>query len=86
MPADEIKKLLKTDKLIMGKEETIKALKTGSVTKVFLAENCDASIKDDVDYYAGLANVTVEQLEMKNDELGDYCKKPFSISVIGFRK
>lgn len=82
----EIKDLLKTDKLIVGKDRTVKALKEGTVEKVFLAKNCDDSTTADINHYASMNNVEVVVLELPNDELGDMCKKPFSIAVMGVTK
>jgi large subunit ribosomal protein L30e len=83
---DDIKKLLKTDKLLIGKDRVIKNLKLGNLEKIFLASNCSDELKQDVENYSKLANVKVVQLDIPNEELGAVCKKPFSISIIGFLK
>jgi large subunit ribosomal protein L30e len=83
---EEIKKNLKTDKLIMGTEETIKNLKLGKVKKVFLASNCEHSIVRDISHYTKIGNVDLTTLEIPNDELGVICRKPFSISVLCLMK
>ncbi|HLC96894.1 MAG TPA: ribosomal L7Ae/L30e/S12e/Gadd45 family protein [Candidatus Nanoarchaeia archaeon] len=77
---DEIKKLLKTDKLIVGTKETLKALRNGTLAKIFTSSNC----KTDLSKYS--QHVPVTQLSIPNDELGVLCKKQFSISMIGMRK
>ena len=82
----EIKKLLESDKLIIGKERTMKYLKKGELVKIFLANNVDESSLKDIEYYAGLGKVEVDVLSFSNDELGTFCKKPFSISVMGLLK
>ncbi len=82
----EIKKLLESDKLIIGKDRVLKYLKKGGLEKVFLASNVDESSLKDIEYYAGLSGVVVERLSLANDELGTFCKKPFSISVMGLLK
>ena len=82
----EIKKLLESDKLIIGKDRVLKYLKKGGLEKVFLASNVDESSLSDIEYYAGLGDVSVERLSLANDELGTFCKKPFSISVMGLLK
>ncbi|MBU0461521.1 MAG: ribosomal L7Ae/L30e/S12e/Gadd45 family protein [Nanoarchaeota archaeon] len=83
---NEIKKLLKTDKLVIGTEATIKKLRTKGLEKVYLASNCPSDVKQDISKYTELSSVTLIVLEMPNDELGDVCKKPFSISVLGVAK
>ena len=83
---EDIKKLLKSDKLILGTELTLKSLKKGELEKVFLSSNCPSEIRDDIAHYTKLSNTEVVEVGMPNDQLGDLCKKPFSISMIGLLK
>ncbi len=79
----EIRKLLGTDRLLIGTERVLKALRRGELAKVVLASNCSHRVRDDVHRYAGSA--TVIGLDVPNEELGVYCKKPFNIQVLGIR-
>jgi large subunit ribosomal protein L30e len=83
---DEIKKLLGSDKLIIGKEETMKALRKGLIKKIFIASNADEKFVKDIDYYKTLTVVEIETLSLTNEELGAMCRKPFFISVLGVLK
>ena len=83
---DEIKKIVNTDKAVVGTNETIKALKAGKMAKVFLTSNCPAEVRKDVEYYARLSKAEVVELPIPNDELGVVCRKPFLISVLGVLK
>ena len=83
---NEIKKLLDSDKLVFGKDRVIKGLKNGEFVKVFLASNINSESLEDVERYASLSNAELEHLKFPNDELGTFCKKPFSVSVIGLLK
>ena len=83
---DEIKKIIKEEKAVIGTKEVIKNLKLGKVEKVYLTSNCPAGVKKDVRYYAKLSGANVVQLKQPNDELGMLCKKPYSISVLGLLK
>jgi len=83
---DDIKKLLKSKNLIVGTGRTIRYLKTGKLSKVYLSSNCPAEIKEDVAYYGGLSGTTVIELEQTNEEIGVLCKKPFLISVLSVLK
>ncbi|MEK6868312.1 MAG: 50S ribosomal protein L30e [Nanoarchaeota archaeon] len=78
----DLKKLLKTDKVVLGTQRTLKLLKVGSVTHVFLSNNCPEDIKKDIEYYAKFADVPVVYLKQPNDELGTLCKKPYAVSVL----
>ncbi|MBT4824319.1 50S ribosomal protein L30 [Candidatus Woesearchaeota archaeon] len=79
---EEIKKGIGTDKAVLGTIETIKYLKKGNVSKVFLSANVPEDVKTDLEYYSKLIKADVVELIYPNDELGVLCKKPFPISVI----
>lgn len=83
MSTTELKKALKND-VIFGTDRVIKRLKLGKLKKVFLAKNCKEDVKEDVLYYAKLAKIDVIELKIPNDEVGMICRKPFSISVLGY--
>ena len=70
-------------KAIIGTERVLKELKAKRLSRVFLASNCPTKLKEDIQYYAGLANVFVVELEQNNAELGLFCKKNYFISVLG---
>ena len=82
----EIKKLLGDTKLVIGIDRTLKGLRNNTISKVFLASNCPKDTKADISHHSALGNVEVIDLEMTNEELGDICKKPFFIMVIGILK
>ncbi|MBW3003821.1 50S ribosomal protein L30e [Candidatus Woesearchaeota archaeon] len=82
---EDVKNALKAGKAVLGTERTIKQLKLGKLSKVFVTSNCPEDIKSDIQHYAKLANIEVVQLKQPNDELGTLCKKPFAISVISIK-
>jgi ribosomal protein L30E len=82
----EIKKSLKEEKLVFGADETLKGLKEGKFEKVYTAANCPDGLKDDIDHYSKLAGAEVVDTGIQNTELGDICKQPFSIAVMGLSK
>lgn len=86
MSIEEIKKLLKTENLVIGADRTLKALRNNELVKVFLAGNAPEALVKDVEYYASITKIDVEKLDIPNDELGVVCKKPFSIACIGMKK
>jgi ribosomal protein L30E len=83
---EDFKKLVKEGKVFIGTQETVKHLKRGEVSKVFVSSNCPDSVRDDIKTYAQSDKVDVEELKVPNEELGVLCKKQFSISVIGVKK
>jgi large subunit ribosomal protein L30e len=82
----EIKKHVKEGRLVLGKEKTMKLLRSGGLAKVFMASNCQQDLKDDLGHYASLADVELVEVPLSNEELGTLCKKPFFIAVMGLLK
>ena len=83
-PITEIKKLLGSEKLILGSKRTLKFLRQGKLSKIFITSNCPAAVARDIESHKGDAEVIV--LSQANEELGAICKKPFSISLAGVLK
>jgi large subunit ribosomal protein L30e len=81
----EIKKALENNKLIIGTKLTQKNLKLGNAKKIFLSANCSDEMKKEIESLAKIAKVTVNKIKYPNDELGIICRKPFPISVLGFK-
>ena len=79
----EIRKLLGSDKLIIGTDRCIKLLRQGQLKKIMLASNANVTVVEDVQRYSENAEVVI--LDVPNEELGVFCKKPFNISVLGIR-
>ncbi|MEK6835266.1 MAG: 50S ribosomal protein L30e [Nanoarchaeota archaeon] len=80
---EELKKLIKENKVIMGTNMVMRNLKLGKLKQVYLASNCPETTREDIKHYAKLNNIKVNELKENNEELGTICKKPFSISVLG---
>jgi len=81
---EELKKFLKENKVIIGTNQVMKNLKLGKLKQVYLASNCPGNTKEDIKHYAKLNNVKVNELKENNEQLGVVCRKPFSISVLGY--
>ena len=83
-------KLIKTKvqdgNAIIGQERVLKELKAKKLTKIFLAKNCPQKLKEDIIYYAKLADIPYQELEQTNEDLGILCKKNFYISVVGIQE
>lgn len=77
----EIRKLLGTDKLIIGTERTIKALKKDELVKVIVSKNCSEKVRSQL---KGKAEIV--EADENNEELGVLCKKPFRIALLGIKK
>lgn len=79
----ELKKIVASDSIIIGKDETLKGLRTGSLKQVFLAGNCAEEDEELIRHLAQGNNVPVVKLSQSNEDLGLICKKAFHISVLG---
>jgi large subunit ribosomal protein L30e len=86
MTVAELKKLAGDKKLVIGTDRTIKELKKGNLKKVFLAKNCHANARADIENNAKQMKIEVSDLEITSEELGVIVKKPFSVSIIGLAK
>ena len=63
---DELTKALDEKTLVLGKDRTIKKLKKGEVSKVFLANNCSDSIKEEILKNKNKAEII--ELDISNEE------------------
>ena len=81
----EIKTSLQEGRLVVGSGSVLKAVKSGSVAKVFIALNCPNTTKETITRYAELAGIQVEELSQNNEELGTICKKNFFISILAIK-
>jgi large subunit ribosomal protein L30e len=81
----ELTKALKEKKEItFGTERTIKNLKLGKASTIFLASNCPKKVKEQIEHYAGIAEAKVVVLKLPDKEVGLLCKKPFNVSVLSY--
>ena len=78
---EEIKKLAKSKKLIIGSERAIKLLKNKKAEKIFVSSNCPDGVKKDIKKYCSLSGANCIELKQTNEELGMLCKRSFSVAV-----
>jgi len=81
---DELRKALKEKDIIIGTERTVKGLKTGKVSTIFLASNCPDEVREQIKHYAGISGAKILELELPDKEIGLLCKKPFNVSVLSY--
>ncbi|MBN1156954.1 ribosomal L7Ae/L30e/S12e/Gadd45 family protein [Candidatus Woesearchaeota archaeon] len=81
-----IKDAIATKRLLIGAKSVIDGLRKKKLSRVVLAKNCSEGTKNDIAVLAKLSGIEVSVAEQLNDELGILCKKPFSISALGFLK
>lgn len=82
----DISDAMKDKRLIVGFDSTMRALRSGGVEKVIIADNCSESMKSEVERYSKISGLEVKKFSGNNKELGTFCKKPFPISVLAVKK
>lgn len=80
----DLKEAIKNKNLTIGADLTLKKLRNGEIKTIYLAKNCPKTLKDTIEHYATLSEVSIINLDIDNDELGIRAKKPYSITVLAF--
>ena len=78
----EISQAVNTGRVILGSNQSVKAIKLGQAKLVVLASNCPDTVRADVKHYAKLANIPVYDYEGDSPALALACGKPFLVSVV----
>lgn len=71
-----VRSALKSGKYYLGIRRTIKALKKGEAKVVVVSKNCPEEFLNEIKKFS----VPVFVFEGTNMQLGEFCRKPFSIS------
>jgi large subunit ribosomal protein L30e len=79
----KIREAIDANLVILGYKRTVKAIKRGELESVILPQNCP--FKKDIVYYSRLAKVKILKFSGNTLELGELCRRPFSVSVVGIR-
>ena len=78
----ELQVAINTGKVVIGFEETKKAVLAGTPKMVILAANAPRWARDDIEYYARLAGIPVFIFPGSSIELGAAAKRPHRIMAI----
>lgn len=71
-----LRKALRSGKYYIGTRRTIKALKKGEAKAVVVSKNCPEEFLNKIKEF----NVPVLVFDGTNMQLGEFCRKPFSIA------
>ncbi|PAA92659.1 hypothetical protein BOX15_Mlig031765g3 [Macrostomum lignano] len=74
--------VMKSGKVVLGLNQTIKCLRQGKAKLVILANNTPALRKSLIEYYSMLAKAGVHHYTGSNIELGTACGKHFKICTM----
>ena len=79
---EDLRTVLKENKVILGSKRTIKYLKLGKVRMIVISNNCPGNVKKDLEHYAKLTGIKLENFDGTAKQLGIVCGKPFSIATL----
>lgn len=77
-----IRRAVDTGKVVFGSKKTVQEIKTGSLKMVIVASNCPKDIKERIEHYSKLSDISVHVFNGTGVELGSACGKPFSVAVL----
>jgi len=77
---------VKTGKVWFGANNAIKNVKMGKARLVVIAENCPKNIREDIEYYCKLSNISMVIYKGTSLDLGAVCGKPFMVSALTIRE
>lgn len=78
----ELQVAINTGKVVIGFEETKKAVLAGTPKMVILAANAPRWARDDIEYYAKLAGIPIFVFPGSSIELGAAAKRPHRIMAV----
>ncbi|MHA1220119.1 MAG: 50S ribosomal protein L30e [Candidatus Heimdallarchaeota archaeon] len=78
----EIQIIARTGKKDYGLKRTVKAVKLGRAQLVILANNCPVGKKNQIEYYAKLADIPIVVFERNGYDLGALCGRAHVVSAI----
>lgn len=83
MEREKLRKEIQKGRIVIGAKRTIKFIMNGKIKKVVIAKNCPEDLRNRIIYYSKIFEIELEEFDGDNKELGIFCGKPFSISVLG---
>jgi ribosomal protein L30E len=85
MNTQDIRKLQEQDKLIIGFNNVRQAVQENKTSQVLIASNAEVSRSERMNQYCSLSDISAENVDLSNQQLGTACRKPFSISFLAVK-
>ncbi|MBI2543027.1 MAG: 50S ribosomal protein L30e [Candidatus Aenigmarchaeota archaeon] len=79
---EEIQSSIKSNKTIIGYNESITFIKTGKPKLVVVANNLPVSSRKEIEHNAKVGKIKLEVFDGTSRELGVICGKPYPVSAI----
>lgn len=80
--AEEIQSAIKSNKVILGYNESIKFIKVNSPKLIVMAKNTPEETKKEIEYNAKISNAKLEIFDGSSKDLGVLCGKPFPVTTL----
>ena len=77
---------VKTGKVFLGANNTVKNAKIGKVKLAIVAANCPQNTRNDIEYYCKLSGIPLITYKGTGLDLGAVCGKPFTVSALAIRE
>ena len=81
-----IRLAVKTGKVVLGSNRSLEEIKKGKLKLVITASNCPFDVKNEISYYANLANIPVFEFSGNSWELGSLSGKPFMVATLAIHE
>ena len=76
---------VRTGKIFLGANKTVRNAKVGKVKLVIVAANCPKIAREDIEYYCKLSDIPLVTYNGTSIDLGAVCGKPFMVSALAIR-
>ena len=73
---------VKTGKYCLGRNQTIKTIRSGKAELIIVAKNANPLEKSQIEYYSMLARKGIHHFDGNNTDLGTACGKLFKVSFM----
>ena len=75
----ELEKSILSGKLMIGLNSVIRALKQGNAQKIIYARDAPKEIREEIEYYAKIAETPCIEYDKNSKDLGVACKRTHSV-------
>lgn len=82
---ETIQSAIKSNKIIIGYNETINYIKTNSPKLIIIANNLTINMKKELEHNVKISKMKLEVFNGTSRELGIVCGKPFPVSTLAIK-
>ncbi|MBI2084255.1 MAG: 50S ribosomal protein L30e [Candidatus Aenigmarchaeota archaeon] len=79
---EEVQEAIKSNKAIIGYNETITYIKTNKPRLIVVSNNLSSNVRKELEHNTKISKVKLETFDGTSRELGVICGKPFPVSAL----